>query len=91
MATRADGIITLHNRASLARIAPEYLPIVEATTAHCHGVLGDELLEIRILGSVARGDAVPGTSDIDFAAITGRPVTAGPRAEIERCRSSTLA
>lgn len=84
MAMWADGIITLHNRASLARIAPEYLPIVQATTTHCRRVLGDELLEIRILGSVARGDAVPGTSDIDFAAITQEPVASELRAEIER-------
>lgn len=84
MAQAPGRLITLHNRTSLARVEPRYLPIVEATTTLCRRVLGDELLEIRILGSVARGDAVAGLSDIDFAAITGRPVTAVPRAEIER-------
>ena len=79
MAHAHDRLITLHNHTLLARVEPRYLPIVEATTSLCCRVLGDELLEIRILGSVARGDAVLELSDIDFAAITSQPVTAGPR------------
>ena len=82
----ADAVIILRNRTSLERIGTEYLPIIRSTVGFCRNLLGDEVLEIRVLGSVARGDAVAGRSDVDLALLTAQPVPATTKAASELAR-----
>lgn len=57
------------NRTSAANITPEYAPIIPVVVAEYRRILRDDLLSVRLLGSVARGEAVPQLSDIDFVAL----------------------
>jgi GNAT superfamily N-acetyltransferase/predicted nucleotidyltransferase len=64
-----EDIITVRNPCSTAKIGPSYRPIVADAIAVYTGTLGDLVREIRLMGSVARGDAVAPFSDIDFIAL----------------------
>jgi predicted nucleotidyltransferase len=66
--------ITVRNDCSVERIAPLYRPLVDDAIAAYREIVRDGLAEVRLLGSVARGTAVAGQSDIDFMAV----LTDGP-------------
>jgi len=69
------------------RIPPSERPLVDdAISVYCR-IFGRELSSVRLLGSVARGDAVPNESDIDFVALLGRPPTAQ---EIDALRHAAM-
>jgi predicted nucleotidyltransferase len=48
------------------KIDPCFVPLIGATVRTYREVLPDRVLSIRLMGSVARGDAIIGQSDIDF-------------------------
>ncbi len=49
-----------------------YTPLVEAAIQTYRVLFDADLLDVRLLGSVARGEAIPGASDIDFLALVRR-------------------
>ena len=67
-------LVELRNTTSMAKVDAEYRPIIVDVTAWSQDHFGARLAELRLLGSVARGDALPGTSDIDFVVIARRIV-----------------
>jgi len=78
-----EDIITVENPCSTAKIAPSYQPIVADATAAYIEELGGLVREIRLMGSVARGDAVPPFSDIDFIALLSQDPTKEQATAIE--------
>ncbi len=78
-----ERLVTLHNRASLKRVPPEYLPLLGDVAALLRAALGPNLREIRVLGSVARGTALPGNSDLDVLAVTLEDVPEDVRRDLD--------
>jgi predicted nucleotidyltransferase len=64
-----DPFIVVENQCSHDKIAEVFLPVIEDAVAAYRAIFGGLLLNIRLLGSVARGEAGP-NSDIDFVALT---------------------
>ncbi len=85
-----ERLITLRNQTSLARVPPEYLPLLGDVTALLQAALGPTLREVRVLGSVARGNAVPGSSDLDVLAVTLEDVPEDVRRDLDK-RTRALA
>jgi uncharacterized protein len=61
--------ITVLNECSLDHVEHDYLPIVEEAAAAYRRNLDKLLLAIRLAGSVPRGEATHGSSDINFVAL----------------------
>ena len=77
----------VRNTCAWGKLDRRYLPLIEAVLAIYRALFGADLLNVRLLGSVARGEAIPGTSDIDFLALARRP----PRpAELEHLARQEL-
>lgn len=83
-------ILTLRNDASMEKIEPQYRPLIDAAVGTVVQRLGDNLLEVRLLGSVARGCAVPGLSDLDLLAVTRREEPPQALAALRECLGSLL-
>ncbi len=62
--------IVLVNHTSINHVGLEYQPIIDCVVNLLKDSLKEYLVEIRLLGSVPRGDAIPPYSDIDFLAVT---------------------
>lgn len=60
--------IIVENQCSKAKITDIFLPVLQDAIATYQAVFGDSILNIRLLGSVARGEAGR-YSDIDFIAV----------------------
>lgn len=76
-----DG--TIAREGALERISPTFTPVVEAARADISGAFGGRLHSAYLYGSVPRGTAVPGTSDLDLLVVLeGEPADA-ERAEAE--------
>lgn len=73
-----DSDILIQNTCSRTKIARCFRPLIEAAAQTYNEVLADRVVSIRLLGSVARGEAVIGQSDIDFMGLldTMPPATA---------------
>ena len=67
--------VTIENVCSADKVDRAFQPLVDASVRTYRRVLGDMLLNIRLLGSVARGTAIPHQSDIDLMTIISRPVS----------------
>lgn len=61
--------VLIRNRCSLERIEPQFVPLVEAARAGMAACCGDRLRELRLQGSIARGDAQVGLADLDMLAL----------------------
>lgn len=61
--------------AALDRIPPRYAPAVDDLLGRCRAVLGADLHGLYLNGSVPKGTARPGVSDLDALAIR----TTGPQ------------
>lgn len=59
----------------MANVARRYLPLVGAAIAAYQAVFPGQIDAVRLLGSVARGEATIGQSDIDFMALVRDPPT----------------
>jgi hypothetical protein len=62
--------ITILNDCSLDKVGLDYTPIIDDAVGAYRRSLDKLLLSIRLMGSVPRGDAAFGSSDIDFVALT---------------------
>ena len=59
----------------LVPLQPEFAALVDDACASLSALLGDALDSLYVYGSVARGTARPGRSDLDLALILSRPLT----------------
>lgn len=78
------------NHTDATNIAPVYTPIVDAAVAAYRLHLGSALLSVRLLGSVARGEAVPGRSDVDFLALVTEPPPAAALTALARVETALV-
>lgn len=78
----ADDVVRINNSCSLDAIGPAYAPIVRAAVAAYHAIFADRIEEVRLMGSVARGEALPGRSDIDFFALVREAPSAADQAAL---------
>jgi uncharacterized protein len=62
--------IRIANDCSLDKVGRDYAPIIDDAVGACRRNLDKLLLSVRLMGSVARGNAAYGVSDIDFVALT---------------------
>ena len=62
--------ITIFNDCSLDKVGRDYMPIIDDAVGAYRRNLDKLLLSIRLIGSVPRGEATFGSSDIDFVALT---------------------
>ncbi|MFE9559237.1 nucleotidyltransferase [Streptomyces sp. NPDC006692] len=82
-----DGFIA--REGSLTNIADAFAPVVDAARARIgarfgHGSDGDHLDSAYLYGSIPRGTAVPGVSDLDLLlALRHHPVTPADRADAD--------
>ncbi|KQX59582.1 MULTISPECIES: hypothetical protein [unclassified Streptomyces] len=75
-----DG--TIAREGALERVAPAFAPAVEAARARIAAVFGpDRLHSAYLYGSVPRGTAIPGVSDLDLQLALHREPTAADRAD----------
>ncbi len=62
-------MIRLENRTAITNVEHEYRPLIEKAVEIYRTVFKDYILEIRLQGSVARGDEIKNVSDMDFLCI----------------------
>ena len=65
----SGDMLRIKNSCTLEAIDAAYSPLIQAAIAAYHAVFPQEIEEIRLMGSVARGEAIPEVSDIDFLAL----------------------
>ena len=68
----------IKNPASLDKIQSKWLPAIKDVTEVYKNVLGDKLINVYIRGSVAKGEAVEGISDLDTYGYIEDPQTLDP-------------
>ncbi len=67
-------MVTIRNTCSVANLAPVYRPLIRTVLATYQSICASQLASVRLLGSVARNEAIEGQSDIDFMGLlTGPP------------------
>jgi len=66
-------MVTIRNTCSTANLAPVYLPLIRTAVATYQSIFGSQLASVRLLGSVARNEAIVGQSDIDFMGLLTDP------------------
>lgn len=81
----ADATLTVHNRCDEAHIDARFRPLIADVIAAYLGDFADRVLDIRLRGSVARGEAVVGQSDIDFMALVAERPSDGAQCQLESC------
>lgn len=64
--------LILRNEASRHKVEPAYWPLIHAVVGTVARQLGADLREVRLLGSIGRGCAIAGHSDLDLLVITCR-------------------
>ncbi len=64
--------VLLRNTCSRSKINQRYMPLIGAAIAIYQALFEADLVDVRLLGSVARGEAIAGESDIDFLALVRR-------------------
>lgn len=79
-----DDTLEIENICTLDAVGPAYAPLVQAAISAYHAVFADQVEEVRLMGSVARGEALPGRSDIDFLALVREVPSDADRAALNR-------
>ena len=69
--------VLIRNHCAHERIEPRFTPFVEAARAGMVACCGNRLRELRLQGSIARGDALVGHADRDMLALLDGPPTDG--------------
>ncbi|MDQ2651495.1 MAG: hypothetical protein M3Z20_00495 [Chloroflexota bacterium] len=75
--------IRIYNHCAHARMDPRLAPVVESVRAEMVACCGDRLRELRLQGSIARGDARVGHADLDMIALLAGPPTASDHGCLE--------
>lgn len=74
----------IRREGQLSRIDPVFLPLVSTTEAALRDLLGRRLHSVYLYGSVPRGTAVPGKSDLDVSVVLHDPPTNTDRISVGR-------
>jgi uncharacterized protein len=74
-----DG--TIAREGALDRVTAEFVPVVEATRARIVRTFGKRLHSAYLYGSIPRGTATPGTSDLDLLVVLHEEASDEERAE----------
>src|SRR5687768_14622461 len=74
---------------SLDRVATLYLPVVEHLREECRTAFGNDLHSLYLCGSLVKGTAQPGISDLDALAVL-RDAPEGRHEVIERDVSRSI-
>jgi predicted nucleotidyltransferase len=61
--------VLISNTCSRSKVEARYEPLVEDVILTYQHVFGADLIDVRLMGSVARGEAIAGQSDVDFLAL----------------------
>lgn len=77
-----DG--TIAREGALDRVAPEFAPVVAAARERIAAVYGDALHGAYLYGSIPRGTARPGRSDLDLMLVLHGPPTGAHREAARR-------
>ena len=62
--------IEIRNTCSYSKINKKYLPLIKDIMKLYKKIAKDEIIDVRLMGSVVRGESLGKNSDIDFVAIT---------------------
>ena len=79
------------SEADLANVQPEYRGVPEAAADLLVRELGRRLHSGYLYGSVVRGNAVPGSSDLDLVAVLWTPAAASDRLAASRVEGGLVA
>jgi uncharacterized protein len=71
-------------------LQPDWQPLANAALEVCRSCLGDRFHSVYVRGSVARGTAVPGVSDIDIVALAAGEMPDGAHARLDDCADQLL-
>ena len=78
--------ITVTNECAFSKIKEAFLPIIDqAIKAYLESIQNNNIINIRIMGSVPRGDAREVHSDIDFVAICKNNLSVDEISRIQQC------
>lgn len=66
---RGSDRLTIRNRCGREKVDVRYRPLIAAAVLAYLEAFAGRVVDIRLLGSVGRGEATPGESDIDFVAV----------------------
>lgn len=86
---RLTDFLVVRNRCDRTKVAVQFAPLIEAAIEAYLAAWPDDVVDIRLLGSVARGEAGVGKTDIDFMAVLSRPAEAKKRERLAE-RAKTL-
>ncbi len=78
-----ESNIVVENQCSIEKVDPIFLPVIDSAVGAYRAIFGEAVFNIRLMGSVARGDAGR-LSDIDFIAVLHHNPSAEQLAEIAR-------
>jgi len=81
LATDAEGFVV--NPCDAAHLAPPWRAALDAAVAACRARFPDTLRAVLVRGSVPRGLAIPGVSDLDGVVVIGGPIPEGAEAWAE--------
>jgi len=70
--------------ASIRNIGAGYVPLMDRAVARTRDLCGDTIASIRLMGSVARGDARLGQSDVDFVVLLRSELSAAEFEALEQ-------
>ncbi len=77
--------ITIANESAFSKIKESFLPIIDqAIKAYLESIQNNNIINIRLMGSVPRGDAREIHSDIDFVAICKYKLSADEDSKIQQ-------
>lgn len=71
-------------------LPPDWQPLAKAAVEACRTCLGDRFHSVYVRGSVARGTAVPGVSDIDMVALAAGAMPDGANARLDDLAAQLL-
>lgn len=77
--------VVIDNTCALAKVDRHYLPVVEAVIAVYQAAFPGQIAAIQLLGSVPRGEATIGQSDIDFMGIVPTLPSPTSRQALQDC------
>jgi uncharacterized protein len=64
-----DGRGFIRSEVSLAQVRPSYRPVIDSLRDACRSAFADQLHSLYLTGSVVKGTARPGESDLDALAV----------------------
>ncbi|WIX31670.1 nucleotidyltransferase domain-containing protein [Salinicola sp. JS01] len=71
-----------------APLQPSFAGTVDAVCRALADQLGAGLDSVYVYGSVARGEAIPGTSDLDLTLLLAHPLTPAAQADLEQLKAT---